>query len=124
MARRLGLWGPVVAWMATLFFASAQTFPGGGPSIPDWLTHGTAYAILGGLACRALAGGLGRPLSFGQALLAVALSTGYGVSDECHQAFVPNRQADPWDVVKDFGGAVAGSAASLALGRRRSGESL
>ena len=57
--RLLGLWGPVVAWMGVLFFASAQTFPGGGPSIPDWLTHGTAYAILGGLACRALAGGLG-----------------------------------------------------------------
>ena len=117
--RLLGLWGPVVAWMGALFFASAQTFPGGGPSIPDWLTHGTAYAVLGGLACRALAGGLGRPLSLGLALLAVALSTGYGVTDELHQRFVPNRHADPWDVVKDFGGAVAGSAASLALGRRR-----
>lgn len=122
MARVASLWGPVVAWMATLFFASAQTFPAGGPSLPDWLTHGTAYAILGGLVCRALSGGLARFLTLRQALLAVALATGYGVTDELHQAFVPNRQADPWDVVKDLGGAVVAASLSLALGRSRSQE--
>lgn len=122
MLRLASLWGPVVAWMGALFLASAQTFPSGGPGVPDWLTHGSAYAILGGLACRALSGGLARPLTLRQALLAVALATGYGVTDELHQGFVPNRNADPWDVVKDFGGGLVGSSVSLALARRRTGE--
>jgi VanZ family protein len=108
--------------MAALFFASAQSFPDGGPGVPDWLTHGSAYAILGGLFCRALSGGLARPLTLRQALLAVALATGYGVTDELHQGFVPNRNADPWDVVKDCGGAVVGAGLGLALGRQRTGE--
>ena len=121
MLRLASLWGPVAAWMVALFLASAQTFPDGGPGLPDWLTHGSAYAILGGLVSRALSGGLARPLTLRQALLAVALATGYGVTDELHQGFVPNRNADAWDVVKDLGGAVVGSGVSLALGRPRAG---
>lgn len=104
----LRLWAPVIAWMGVIFTASSMTFNGGGPAIPDWLSHAAVYLILAALVCRALAGGFPHPLSPGAALLALALSTTYGVSDELHQSFVPGRDASAQDVAKDFAGAALG----------------
>lgn len=99
--------------MAFLFWVSSRT--GFGPipvsEIPDWTTHGAGYAVLAVLACRALAGGLDRPVTAGSAALAVLIATTYGVTDEWHQSFVPGRMADGWDIVKDFAGAAAGALA-------------
>ena len=108
MSRALSLWGPVGVWMVSLFVASAQSDIGAAGRIPDWITHGSAYCVLGLLVARATAGGLGRPLVRGEALLIVILCTLYGVSDEFHQSFVPGRDASFWDVVKDLGGAALG----------------
>ena len=96
--------------MALLFAVSAQSDIGVAGRVPDWLTHGSAYLILGALVSRALAGGLGRPLSARRAVLAVAFCTLYGVTDEIHQSYVPDRDASVWDVAKDFGGATLGAA--------------
>jgi VanZ family protein len=104
VGRALRLWGPVLAWMAAIFAASAQSDLGTAGRVPDWASHGSAYFALGLLCCRGLAGGFGRPLSWAQAGLAIALCTAYGVSDELHQALVPGRDASGFDVVKDFGG--------------------
>lgn len=119
MRRSLSLWLPVVLWMAVLFGFSAQTSGGGGLSIPDWLSHGTVYAILSGLICRALAGGWRGSLTRRGALMAVLLSTAYGVSDEYHQSFVPHRDASVADVGKDFGGALLAAGLWLACSRGR-----
>ena len=108
MARLLGLWGPVAAWMALIFGFSAMQAPPGGASVPDWASHATVYCALAVLVCRALAGGV-RPVSMREVVLAVALSTLYGVSDEWHQSFVPHRTPELADVMKDLGGAVAGA---------------
>lgn len=105
----LSLWGPVVAWMAVIFAAASLRFAGGGPGIPDWVSHGTVYLILSALLCRALAGGFSAPLSGGRALLAVTLATLYGVSDELHQTFVPGRDASTADVAKDLAGSAVGA---------------
>jgi VanZ family protein len=118
MMRVLSLWLPVLLWMAALFGFSAQSSGGGGLSIPDWASHGTAYAILSGLVCRALAGGWRAPLTRRGALLAVLLSTAYGVSDEYHQSFVPHRDASLADVGKDFGGALLAAGLWRAFARR------
>lgn len=115
----LGLYGPPLAWAAAIFGASAQSDIGPAALVPDWITHGISYAILAVLTCRALAGGAGRPHSGGALALAVALATGYGVSDEYHQSFVPGRDASAGDVAKDLGGALAGSVIFRA---RRTGE--
>ena len=103
--RLLRLWGPVVAWLAVTVAASSQSDVGAVGRIPDYVTHGIEYAILGALVARALAGGLGRPLGVGPALAVVALCTAWGVSDEWHQSFVPNRESSAADVGKDFAGA-------------------
>jgi len=98
--KALPLWAPVVAWMALIFVASAQSDTGRIGRVPDWITHGATYFVLGLLLCRALAGGLDRPLPPFQALAAVAIGTAYGVGDEIHQSFVPGRDAGGLDVLK------------------------
>lgn len=97
--------------MALLFVASGRAVPDQVSRVPDWLTHGAGYAVLAVLACRALAGGVIRPVAARVAGLAVLLSFAYGVTDEIHQSFVPGRHADPWDLVKNLAGALAGAAA-------------
>jgi VanZ family protein len=114
----LRLWLPVVLWAGVLFFASALSGPELGEvgRIPDWITHGSAYAVFGLLVGRALAGGFGRPLGSSLVLATVLACTLYGISDEFHQSFVPGRDASAGDVAKDLGGALLG-----ALGKRRMG---
>jgi VanZ family protein len=107
----LRLWGPVLAWMAFLFAVSSRTSWGPISDAPDWMTHAVGYAVLAVLACRALGRGLGRPVTARVAVLAVVISTLYGVTDELHQSLVPGRTPDAWDVLKDLAGAVAGAAA-------------
>lgn len=108
MLRLLGLWGPVAAWMALIFSFSAMQMPPGGASVPDWASHAAVYCGLSALLCRALAGGV-RPIPAGAAILAVALSVLYGITDEWHQIYVPHRIAELADVVKDLGGALVGA---------------
>jgi VanZ family protein len=104
------LWGPVIAWMAVIFFFSSQSDLGPiGRRTPDWVAHPAAYAAGALLLCRALAGGWGRPAGDGALALAVVLIAAYGVTDELHQSFVPGRDADVLDVAKDLGGAAAAS---------------
>lgn len=105
------LWGPVILWAAAIFAASSRSDTGPVGRIPDWLTHGLAYAVLSLLVARALAGGFGAPLGWGAAVLAFGLATAYGASDELHQSFVPGRDASAADVLKDLAGAAAGAGA-------------
>ncbi len=103
--RALRLWGPVVVWLAVTVTASSQSDVGAVGRIPDWVTHGIEYAILGLLVSRALAGGFGQGLSRGRGAAVVLLCVAWGASDEWHQSFVPNRDSSAADVGKDFAGA-------------------
>ena len=100
-------WLPPLAWMGLIFFLSSRPVPEGAEWIPDWLTHGAAWAILAVLLARALEGSRVRHV----AVLAFVAATAYGVLDEIHQSYVPGRYPDAWDVVKDAVGALAGIAA-------------
>ncbi|ABS25725.1 VanZ family protein [Anaeromyxobacter sp. Fw109-5] len=108
------------AWAALIFWASSQPNPF--PQLPrglfdhDKLLHASAYAVLGALVRGALGGARLRPW---MALAAtVAVGTAYGASDELHQAFVPNRSADPGDLAADALGAAAGAAVASLILRR------
>lgn len=71
----------------------------------DKLMHACAYGVLAWLALFGAwrrRGGLGRA-SF---LEAIALAALYGVSDELHQSFVPNRTATVGDAIADAVGAM------------------
>jgi len=89
--------------MALIFWSSAQS---GGGGIPEWahvLTHFLEYAALAALLLWALA-----PLPGGTVWIAAAsIAILYAVSDEIHQSFVPERVADPLDVLVDSLGVAA-----------------
>lgn len=108
MARVASLWGPPLAWMMVLFQSSSRSNIGLAGAVPDWISHATAYLVLSGLLCRALAGGR-KSLSTAGAAFAILLATLYGISDEYHQSYVPGRTADAADVLKDAGGACLGA---------------
>jgi VanZ family protein len=96
--------------MALIFAASSQSdlpaMPGG---LSDKAEHGLAYCALGASLIRALAGGRSSAMSPSRILLAALLATVYGVSDEFHQSFVPNRTPDVLDLAADAAGALAGA---------------
>ena len=108
MSRTVSLWGPVILFMGIIFYLSAQ------PDVPipagtDKSFHSIGYTILSVLIVRALAGGLPARITVATALLAVALATAYGVTDEFHQSFVPGRTAELNDLLADAIGAVTGA---------------
>jgi VanZ family protein len=81
--------------------------------------HMASYALLAGLVLYALQG-WGRP-SVRSAVLALALTAAYAVSDELHQALVPDRTGRAADVLVDVIGATVGLlvAAVLLASRER-----
>ena len=98
-------WISVVVWMGLIFFLSAQ------PKLPD-LTRGRfemqdvaghflVYAVLALLLAWALR--TWRVRRFWLWALVIAIL--YGVSDEGHQYFVPNRHPDVFDLLTDAAGA-------------------
>ena len=72
----------------------------------DKIAHVIEYAILGVLLTRSAA--LKHPFSVRLFLCIFIIGTSYGVSDEIHQAFVPNRFASVWDAAADAIGICAG----------------
>jgi len=79
------------------YFSSLSTLPISERMFPfeDKLQHGSAYAILGWLAWRAFTHRITRlPLL---ATVAFLFTSMYGISDEWHQSFVPERDPDIWD---------------------------
>jgi len=109
--------------MAVIFAFSSISrlgaLPGG---VSDWMGHSLGYALLGALLLRALARGRLSGVTGRRALAAVLLATLYGVSDEAHQAFVPGRSPDRFDVLADaLGAALAVALCVTAAHARRWG---
>jgi VanZ family protein len=111
--------------MTAIFVASSQTsvpdLPGG---LSGYAGHFIGYVLLSALAVRGFSGAAWSGVSWRSAALGVALSAAYGLSDEWHQSFVPDRFMDPRDWFVDVLGSVAGAlgvlaAASLVRRRRR-----
>jgi len=116
----LWLWGPVVAYCAAIFaLSSISELPSPPGGLSDKASHALVYSGLGFLLARALSGGR-RRVTLGMALGAVLAATLYGLTDETHQYFVPNRRFDLADLRADFLGASAGTAARWLWGIIRS----
>ncbi len=111
--KRVTLWGPVALTMVLIFGVSSIPDLSPPVEISDKTAHSLVYSILGLLMFRALAGGRIKALTIPNAVLAVLLSTLYGVSDELHQMFVPGRTAEWADIVADGVGATYGVGAAL-----------
>jgi len=105
-------WLPVIILCAIIFLQSSFTAPDVLPRWPlsDKFLHAGIYALLGALFCRAyssLNAWHRRPARF--FIAGVVSATLYGLSDEWHQSFVPERSADAMDLLADAIGSVMGS---------------
>jgi VanZ family protein len=122
-ARRLGavLGALAVLWAAAIYWTSSRPTPFAflprGIFAHDKLLHAGAYAILGGLVLGAISAA--RRPGIRAVVLAAALATLYGATDELHQSKVPNRDANLADLAADAVGAVAGACAAAVILRRR-----
>lgn len=123
-------WAFVVAWAGLIFFMSSNTSTGLNEGLgffssiyqalkgvqaqllgPDAdvlssIAHFCEYTVFGALLANALRCHL--PLRRA-CLIAIACASLYGVSDEIHQLFVPERMCDPVDWMVDTAGATLGS---------------
>lgn len=117
-------WMPVLLYAGFIFVQSSQSRPAG-PAL--WLLrligdkglHAIEYGVLGLLCYRAFRHAAGAGAARSALLLAILASTGYGVTDEIHQAFVPLREPDAWDVLADLLGSALGASARRVSEARR-----
>ena len=117
------MWGPVIAYMAALFYVqSLSSVPSPPGNLTDKHEHFFFYGILAALALRALAKGEWRAITLRTVVSAIAISSLYGVSDEFHQRFVPGRSYEILDMAADAIGSAsaAGLLWAWSIIRRRS----
>ena len=118
--RMLALWAPVIAYMALIFFISAQPQPPLPSQITDKQGHSLGYMGLAIITGRALAGGLANGASLGASAGAWLIASAYAATDEWHQSFVPGRSADVHDWYADTIGSLLGAGACWVWGIIRS----
>jgi len=126
--RRIWRYGPLIAWMAFIFFASTGEFSADNTSriigpLLKWLfpgiseerlafahfitrkaAHFTEYAVLAWLAARAFATSSNQQLRHGWFYASLALVVLYALSDEYHQSFVSSRTGSIYDSFIDISG--------------------
>lgn len=100
---------PVIIYCALIFWQSSYPPVYSEPFFPhdDKVLHFLCYAVLGILIFRLL----GREFVWSMSrtgVIAVLLSFAYGISDEIHQSFVPERFASVPDAIANLAGAVTG----------------
>lgn len=100
---------PMITVMGIIFFLSGQ--PGDSldlPDIPDLdkVLHVLAYGVLAITTLFTVPEDKYRSKPFRVSLLVVLFCLLYGISDEFHQSFVPNRMPSVLDLVADTTGAV------------------
>ena len=93
--------------MALIFVLSSMSrLPPGSAGVDDGVAHALEYGVLAALLLRGLAGARWQGVTGGAAWLAVLLAVLYGVTDEVHQAFVPERTTQVADLIADAVGAM------------------
>ncbi len=106
LKRNKPAWLLCLAYMTLIFIMSSFPAPEAVHHVPIWyhikLVHLVEYGFLCFLFLRALSH---EPVKK-QIFLAILFTTLYGVTDEIHQMFVPNRSAQLVDVFTNFLGAV------------------
>ncbi|HYO91340.1 MAG TPA: VanZ family protein [Pyrinomonadaceae bacterium] len=129
--RRLWRYGPLLLWMAFIWFASTGEFSAANTSrilrpLLVWLfpnisageiahahflvrkaAHFIEYAFLAFLAARAFAASSRRVLREGWFFISLSLVVAYALIDEYHQSFVATRTASIYDSLLDMSGGLS-----------------
>ena len=116
LSDRIIAYAPALTLMTIIFVMSSRSSIPRSPAISAELTaflgHLFVYALLAVLLARAFEIDIEQARR--RAVLAFALATLYGISDEIHQRFVPGRYATLFDVLTDSAGAALGVTAYCA----------
>jgi VanZ family protein len=104
----LSHWGPVLIYMAAIFYISSLHQPPLPPGVSDKPAHAFGYFGFGVVIARALSRGFPPRITLAQALIGLALASFYGITDEFHQRFVPGRSAEIADWYSDSIGSALG----------------
>ncbi len=103
-------WLPIFVYCTLIYIQSSYPSPEEVPQLPyiDKVLHFAAYALLSALFFRAF-----KTLPIKDnirliTILAITLSSLYGISDEIHQHYVPYRDADIMDALADIIGSIFG----------------
>jgi len=110
IALRVLLWMPPLLWAGMIFWLSSIPGTDLPPTGLSSLAHVVVYLILSALIFIALRPGTDHTTAI---CLAILLASAYGVTDEIHQSFVPNRTPD----IADWGFDTIGAAIGAWLGR-------
>lgn len=110
LVRRIWVWTPLLIYMLTIWAVSSMEHVTVVDAVPlkDKTLHAIEYCGMGLLCAHALAHTWPKAGWFRIMFAALLASVGWGLLDEFHQAFVPNRSADIQDVMADTIGAFAG----------------
>lgn len=105
------LWSPVLILMALIFFASS--IPGKNIAFlfpyQDVIFHLAVYLILAYFLAQAIKNTYTKISLAKLILFSVIFCCFYGITDEFHQSFVPNRKVSGFDVFIDTLGSLIGS---------------
>ncbi|MBK8974551.1 MAG: VanZ family protein [Planctomycetes bacterium] len=110
----------VAGWAALIWWSSSR--PGGGhpPTLLRALLFNAGHIVLFGTLAALVRAALD-PVGVRAQRVAVIAAVAWGILDELHQASVPGRSADPWDVGTDLAAAcLAVGLTALAAGDRAS----
>ena len=80
----------------------------------DWVTHFCLYGVLGALLARV---GVLESWSRRRLVMAAVMISLFGVLDELHQLFIPDRTAEVADWLMDTAGSATGMAVLLWVAR-------
>jgi len=108
---RATLWAPPIFWAALIATATSlpgRTLPGSPFPHFDLLVHVGMYGGLAFLFYRAMLLGTALGRNGWLWLIVLALVQGYGILDEIHQLWIPNRSCDAFDALADGLGAAIG----------------
>lgn len=106
---------PALIWLALILVISSLPLAGWPlPGGLDKLLHGAQYSGLSVLVLVGLHANGARRL-FLRALAAVPIMAVLAAADELHQRWIPGRSADPWDLMADVAGIVAGAGIVLVI---------
>ncbi|MFH1645720.1 MAG: VanZ family protein [Candidatus Omnitrophota bacterium] len=104
-------WLPLILYAFLIFYLSSRS----GDTLPridiphfDKIVHFIEYAIFGFLLLRALRIDKTKVFNMDLRLFVIIISVIFGISDEFHQVFVPNRTPDLLDFISDSIGAFVG----------------
>ena len=105
----IGLWLPVAAWMAAIYYGAGMAqVPGPVSGISDTILHASGYAGLALLTLRATAKGRWSGVTAMTLLAALLIAVLHGMTVEWEQMYVPTRMAEWRDVGNDVIGALLG----------------